>query len=201
MSKLLIDQLLGNHRYMETLGWNNHIILCRYCHCINLDCCTLCRYCFDILIILIFNRINQTPVVVTVYALVQALHAHPNSELSLDVAEEYTCISCWASSERQGRVDKIPSSPPQIFCWFSLKWSIPYFIFALLISSPFRVVLFSSFTLWLKDSVPRRNSSTHKWKKSQTCFLTHQFSVSQNHNSDKNNVVKAYKYFSFLLII
>lgn len=27
MSKLLMEQLLCNHKYMETLDWNNHIIL------------------------------------------------------------------------------------------------------------------------------------------------------------------------------
>lgn len=63
-----------------------------YCHYINLDCCTLCRYCFDILVFFIVNHIKQTPVVVSLYALVPALHAHANSQLSLAIAEEYTCI-------------------------------------------------------------------------------------------------------------
>lgn len=57
----------------------------------------------------------------------------------------------------------------------------------------FPIYNYSSFTLWLKDSFPKRNSSAHKVKKSQTCFLTHQFSMCQNYNSDKNNIVKPYE--------
>jgi len=39
-----------------------------------------------------FNCVNKTPAAVTVYALVQALHAHPNAALSLGITEEHTCI-------------------------------------------------------------------------------------------------------------